>query len=371
MMRNVTSSIAVLFLLSFSAGCGTDDGGGGATGGTGGLDGVGGNGSLGGSTGEPEVVPQCEARTTDEGGNQIILADPVNNYAFSSTLTFDTTLVKPTTELHFDWSALTTDFLGHAINPQTDVDQVTLVVWDLSIADLQQKLNDDALVQSDTVIFASFYPESGETSANLFQFTSFGAPIPEATFLAYLDPATYPPATTSYSLMVAEGELIGKGTRMLKAFTVDPTSTTTDVVVNSTSTTLTYNANLHDLQKIRIPVGLPQLTVDWTNLTVNAMGQTDIDVNNLTRVRVSKYTQTPVELETQFLDLELITTGSWWADVPTGTTMDLSTLTVDGTATGEAFPGIDATSTWIVALQCGSCSNPAPWYMAILAPCTP
>ena len=37
---------------------------------------------------------------------------------------------------------------------------------------------------------------------------------------------------------------------------------------------------------------------------------------------------------------------------------------------GASFAGIDGTGTWMVALVCGNCRNPAPLYMTILKPCS-
>ena len=37
---------------------------------------------------------------------------------------------------------------------------------------------------------------------------------------------------------------------------------------------------------------------------------------------------------------------------------------------GKAFTGISTSGTWIVALRCGSCRNPAPWYLTVLKPCS-
>jgi hypothetical protein len=51
-----------------------------------------------------------------------------------------------------------------------------------------------------------------------------------------------------------------------------------------------------------------------------------------------------------------------------GTTFDLSKLKDEN---GAAFPGIDGVGNWVVALECTQCSNPAPCYMAFLAPCNP
>jgi len=48
--------------------------------------------------------------------------------------------------------------------------------------------------------------------------------------------------------------------------------------------------------------------------------------------------------------------------------VNLSTFTNES---GQPFTGIDDTGTWVLALSCGDCRNPAPWYLTILEPCSP
>lgn len=35
---------------------------------------------------------------------------------------------------------------------------------------------------------------------------------------------------------------------------------------------------------------------------------------------------------------------------------------------GSPFPGVDDTGIWLLSLTCGSCRNPAPWFLSILRP---
>lgn len=49
------------------------------------------------------------------------------------------------------------------------------------------------------------------------------------------------------------------------------------------------------------------------------------------------------------------------------TKLNLSTLTEETSA--APFTGIDGTGTWILALKCTKCTNPAPWFLTILTAC--
>jgi hypothetical protein len=165
--------------------------------------------------------------------------------------------------------------------------------------------------------------------------------------------------------MALTGTEPGEGTRMLQAFRLDTASDNTSVAIESSSATLEYSANLTSLAPTQIPTDDAEITVDWSAMTVNALGN-EFEPRLITEVMVARYSLTPAEMEAQFLDLELIADDMWRGEVPAGTSTLLSSLTNEA---GEAFTGIDDTSTWIVALRCGRCANPAPWYLSILEPC--
>jgi len=154
--------------------------------------------------------------------------------------------------------------------------------------------------------------------------------------------------------------------RMLQAFDLDASSTNTNVALTNDSTKLSYAANLHNLTITGVPGGTPALSLDWSQMTTNALGAA-FKEGYITSAVVGHYTQTPAELEANFLDLDRIATATYRADVLSGSVLDFTTLR-DGS--GAAFTGIDDTGTWLVGLICGNCRNPAPWYMTILKTCS-
>ncbi len=153
---------------------------------------------------------------------------------------------------------------------------------------------------------------------------------------------------------------------MLQAIELNATSTVTNVALTDTSTKLAYTANLRSLTITGVPGGTAALTLDWSQMTTNALGA-DFQEGYVTRAIVGHYTQTPAQLETQFLDLDRIATATYSADIVSGSTLDFTTLKDKN---GASFPGVDDSGTWLVGLVCGNCRNPAPWYMSILKPCS-
>jgi hypothetical protein len=314
--------------------------------------------------------PQPEACV---GAN--IVASEANNYKFSSTMSLPSTTVKSMTNLKFDWSTMTKDFLGHSLSATADVNTVSVLMWTIPLTTLQINLNLDNLQQSDLLVVPppSLNPAAGVTSSMLYDFTLNGTAVTPDQYNGYFDPSKYPASQYSYLVAAATGTTIGQGFRMLQAFNLDPSSSSTTVNITNDSTKLTYNANLHSLTITGVPEGTPNLTLDWTMISdpanpgKNALG-TDFKDGYITSAIVGHYTQTPSQLETQFLDLELIATNLYRADISIGSTLDFTTLK---DSSGGSFPGVTSDGTWLVGLVCGVCRNPAPWYMTILKPCAP
>jgi hypothetical protein len=300
----------------------------------------------------------------DEGNLRILAAEP-NNYAFSSSLTLDTVKVAANSPLDFDWSSLSHDFVGQSLDPLRDIDMVVLVLWALPKAELEQKLNDDALASSDLEAVVQVYTENSISSANLLDFTSFGSFLEADILLSYMDPSVYDPSGYSYSVLVATGTTPGEGTRMLVTFELDDAESNTLVEVRDDSADLTYSVDLDALAPVQVPTGEASLVVDWGSLATNAMGR-EFVATQITEVIVAHYALDVPELEEQFLSLETIADDLWRGDVPAGTELDTSTLLNEA---GQPFAGLDDSGTWVVALMCGGCANPAPWYLSVLEGC--
>jgi hypothetical protein len=307
----------------------------------------------------------CEARGNDSTGNLLVKANAANDYAFSSTLSIDVTPVASRTELSFDWSAVNKDFIGHPVQNPGDIDMVTLLLWSLSQSQLEEKLNDDALAQSDLVAIAMLYTNKTKTSGGLFDFTSFGQAIEQNALLTYLDATQYDPATHSYTVMAVSGTTAGKGTRMMRGIKPDPSVTNTKVTIDAQSTKLKYTADLQSLRPTRIPAATARVAIDWTDMKVNAMGNEFLPAQ-IDEVRVGRYDESVTDLEARFLDLDLLAEDMFKATFTSGTSLPLSSLM---NSAGQTFTGIDDESTWVVALVCGRCANPAPWYLAVLKTC--
>jgi len=196
-----------------------------------------------------------------------------------------------------------------------------------------------------------------------------GGVVDESEMLGYVDTTVYAPDEHSYLVMIAEGTIFGKGTKMISFFEPAPDETNTEVRLTNDSTTLHYTADLTSLTRLRVPTGTSDIVFDWSDdemLTHNAMGQPWVPTR-ITDVQVGHYlTYTPSDLEDRFLDLELLADETYAIRLSAGQSVNLSRLT---DANGEPFAGFDERGTWIFTLKCGSCANPAPWFLTILQAC--
>jgi len=298
-----------------------------------------------------------------------MIANEANDYTFTSSLMLHAVKVKPMSNLTFNWGGVTKDFLGQPVNAQNDLNAIFLLLVNLPAPTFETQLNNDTFATSSIVIPGpppSYLPTGGVTSMTLYDnFISANGPVDQSMAAPYLDAATYTPSNSTFVIAAQTGtDMIGSGIRMLQSFELDPSSTNTTVTMTNISTTLTYSADLHSLHPTGVPAGKADLTLDWGQIQTNALGQ-PFEPTAIANAIVGHYTQTPSQLESQFLDLQTIATNLYKATIQYGSVLDFTTLK---DASGNSFPGIDSDGTWLVALICTNCRNPAPYYLTVLEP---
>ena len=350
-----------------------DAGGTGGTSSVQGDDDTGGTGDTAATSGgnEPGGAPDTGRNVTPcVADNQIVITDDTN-YSFSSTLTIQSTVVRDAENLQFDWSGVTVDFFGAPVDPATDIDMILISLWGMTQGELAANLNRDNLPLSANQGAITFYPDGTQTSAQLLDFDSFHTPIPEEDLWARFDTSTpgyqYPPESHTFMVMASTGTIPGKHSRMLGFFRLDPNSTNTTVALTNDSTQMQWSVDLAHAPQLGVPAGDPDLNIDWSQMTRNALGN-QYDVTQITEAVVAHYADmTITDLEEQFLFLQDRADEWYSGDVVAGTDMDLSELADEE---GNSFAGIDSNGVWLVALFCtNGCNNPAPWSITLLTPC--
>lgn len=361
----IQTTLLILGAMGMLAGCGDDEPANTDT------------GADGDSDSDVEVCDEGDPSAVCSAGpvNSIALTD-ANNYVFDSSLHVTPVEVKGAAtlvDLNFEWSALTHSFLDEEVSATTDIDMVVVSLWELSQAELEEKINNDTLMSSDRM--GAICAETGGTMTeeNLLDFNiCFGEPVADniADVTNYFngEAERYDPNLFTHMLMVKSGtNLDGNlNVHMLKFFTLNPAIENTTVSIDNSSATLDFTADLRGQSRIPVAAGNPSINLDWSNVVTNSLGNPFVPTQ-ITRVVVAHYPMDVCQLENQFLHLETIH-DAWYEKqlLEVTQTFDLSQLTDAG---GNSFPGITADGTWIVGLFCGSCGNPAPWFMTILQPC--
>lgn len=301
---------------------------------------------------------------------EIVITDETN-YSFSNTLNIARTTLKDGVDLTFDWSGLTEDFFGKPFDPLADVDVGLISLWGMTPSELEGNIRDDNLPLSVNKGAITTYPAGQYATQNLLSFDLLGEPFSEEELWAFFDTSDpgfqYPQDTHTFMFMVSTGQTLGKGARMLHFFNLDPTSENTELVLTNDSTVLEYSVDLESAMPVLVPANTAELNFDWGEMTTNALGN-DYPAAQINEAVVAHYDSlTLAELEEQFLFLEELADGWWGGEIKAGDNVNLSELS---DASGAAFPGVDESGVWMVALFCtANCSNPAPWSITLLQAC--
>jgi hypothetical protein len=302
-----------------------------------------------------------------QGGDQIKAAE-ANNYSLSFKLHFPPVTAIHNTDLTFDWSQATKDNLRKTMDPKTELNLIMIILWNSTLERFEKDLAKDELLQSEMTGPLVFYPKDGKTSAKLSEFSYLtGVEVPFKNTLEYFDVDLRKPEENFYTLIGCTGTTVGQGFRIIQSFKLDKASTNQTVAITARSAELDFTADLHSARPTSVPVGTADISLDWDKLGTNAMGN-DFFADNITSASIGQYSQSPAELENDnFLNLDTVAKRFYQRAIEEGTSVDFSRMK-DGD--GNPFTGIDDDGTWLVALRCGSCKNPAPLYLSILKPCS-
>jgi hypothetical protein len=309
--------------------------------------------------------------TCDASNGTFAITDDTN-YTLPSSLQVKTVTVKDGTGLTVDWGSLTQDFYGKPLDPSVDIDLVLISLWKKTPEQLEVALASDRLDPNGNIGLLTTYPtDDSYTSATLLDFNELGNPVPPGELSQYFDTSdpkfAYPSDQFTFLIEASSGTALGKGARMLSFFHLDPSATGTTVSLASDSALVNFSAHLREAKPMRVPANTANLTIDWSQMTLNALGN-EYDGSQITEAVVAHFAnKTLAELEAEFLDLRTIADGWWAGRVTAGRTIDLSTLVDSSKA---PFPGIDANGVWLAALFCtANCNNPAPWSITVLETC--
>lgn len=281
----------------------------------------------------------------------LVVLQDAQNYSYNSAIAAPYTVVPARTDLTVDWSGLHRDLLDNPMEPTTDVATVSLVQFpEMTEDEVLQGINDDTLLQSDLSGFADYPVVAGETSAMTTQFSLMGYAVnPEANLVE---------GGGTYLVSAVTGE---SQYRMFTFFRPVEGAQPATVALTSDSATLSFQASLTGGQTPDMPAS-GRIRVDWSELSLNGAGL-PIDLPDVDTLTLARYEESLAGLEADFLHVDALAEQRWTAEVDGWGDWYLDDLE---DADGNEFQAFDEPGTWLLALQCSSCLNPAPPFLTVL-----
>lgn len=278
-----------------------------------------------------------------------ILFEAKNNYSFTGEFTIQETEVAVDENFCIDWSAITVDVRGREFDPN-DVDQLALLRFDLTQAEVEEQIDTNQLKQDDAA-YQYLLDAGGVSTACSQDFDIIGNAF---------DPALLTDdGSVTWVLSLIDLDL-GTNDVMMTVFVVPTDGSDNDqVVLQDGSASLTYEVDIDGKPGIVATTEVGDtLILDWSGITKDVNGQ-PFDPLLGDELLVAHYAdyQDASEVEAVFLRLDTEATDIYKLDVFGEVDADLLTAEdVDG----KSFPGFTKDGAWLVGVSCTTCTSPVP-----------
>ncbi len=307
----------------------------------------------------PGLACSADGGSSSSSRGTLVLSDAAN-YQSTSALTLPAVQTAVGVDLEICWDAMVNDIRCHEVNALADVDNVAMLRFvNMTTDQVQQRLGAGELPQSELDGYFDYNTDHAGTCTQLSSMEFFGTPIEVGQDVADEEAV--------YVLVFTDGTTPGVGALGMLLFQPTASSDNTRIDAVSGCGTLDFTADIESAERVVVARDGPWL-VDWRDVSVdglgNALASTGID-----SVLIGFYEGTTVaELEAQVFDLELIATEMWEVELAeAGFTADLGEA--KSRTDGAAFAGFEGgEGTWILALMCSTCQNPAPLVLSVLEP---
>ncbi len=273
--------------------------------------------------------------------------EDANNYRYAPTLTAPVVPAAAFADVRVSWSGLTHDLLGQPLVP-ADLDLATLLVArDTTPEALLAALASDRLAMADLRILLTCTPT--EAGCRLSEFGLAGN---------MFDPSTWFEAGSG-TWLIAPGRSESPSVASLIILSPDDGAPpTAQIELAEGAASLAVDVDLRSLAPVYVAAGAPP-RVDWSALTMDALGNA-VDRSRFDQLYLARFDRSLADLEASFLALESLAEETWELDVTGEVDADLAAL--------DAAPVLDPASTWLLALRCSTCRNPAPRFLTVLVP---
>jgi len=297
---------------------------------------------------EPEPEPPLPPLRA----GQTSLFKPASNFNYSSKLTASIQTLKEYEDVLIQWTGLTRDVHGRPIDPVKDIDKVLLLLFPrFKPQEALDQLANDKVIQADLGLYMECVPV--KASCRLSKFGLLGS---------------YPGIHNYFnegrgSWLLVLNRTATKGS-LAFAF-IDPSnkSTATTATITEATSSLKMAVDFRSLTQLRARAD-GNTIVDWSSLVKDGLGN-PLALYKLDKLTITRYASHSLEyLERHFISIEDLADDQWEADLKGDTTMSLLHLKKKGS--GAAFTGFSRPGLYMLGLQCGSCTNPAPKALTVL-----
>lgn len=270
------------------------------------------------------------------------------NFRYTADLSVAAYSVRPSQDVHLDWSGLSSDIHGHARNPLQDLPGAWILALPrLTEAEVETALETDTLLQWDLGGMASC--DAHDAGCVLSDFGLNGT-------LGNYD--WFREGTGTWLVFVTSPlEAGGQGLAFLRP---DSGSTAEEVRIEPDSDTLRVDVDFRGARPVRVPAGEPEVRLDLGGLTRDGLGN-PLYLPGLDQLAVGRYDASLRDLEERVFDLVPVADAVWSMPMDGSGEVDLAGLEGD-----EPWVGVERGDTWLLAAWCSACINPAPRVVLVL-----
>jgi hypothetical protein len=290
-----------------------------------------------------------------------VLIQDANNYRATGSLSIPNVVTASGADLEICWSELESDLLCHGVAPGSEIDNVGFLrISRFDRAEVEARIAADDLPQSAVDGYVEFPTSDGETCTKLSSFSFFETTIDlEKEYVASDD--------RNYLMLFTTGTNAGIGARSLLFLEPRADSEVRRVEARPGCGMLEFSADLASAEPLVVPEKGPW-RIDWGDLVHNGLGN-EVWVSSIDRALLAFYAERSLaDIEARIFDLE--TSASELYEI----TLAGESVTELGfareTTTGAEFSGFerDQEGIWLFGLLCGTCKNPAPVLLSVIAP---
>ena len=314
----------------------------------------------------------CDKETCDAKPG--IKVNDGNNYAYEATFDVQSVDIAAETDVTVCFDQVTTDVRGRSLDPANIV-KVSLSEFSLTPDEVAAKVVTNDLKQSDTAVYyerdlmgTSF---DGATCVNLTDFEILGnAFIPEN------ETDENPSSTWLFTMWSTSA--YGRDD-ILMSVIIRPVAgeTNTQVELTDDSSILGFTPDMTALDSAPACATEAKQTFDWSALTVDTSGH-EWDVRSADKLLIGKIKGSVKDAERDFLQLDEIAEELYTMTVYGQTFAKLvddgSTDQIDQEGNsiwpidldGNTFEGFTEDGTWLLGIECSTCTSPAPLFLTVL-----